>query len=423
MTRKFNKIKEPTNIIILLTSIVVFLSPFVVNYTILPKGFELAKVHFLNISTAVILLVFLFLLFSKKIKLEKDKLRKALLVCLIIIVSFVITTILSSHSNISLYGNSFRDQGLIFYTLITLAAAVCYLTVNKFNQQFIIFALFFSAFIQALIGISQYISLLQSHPDLADDGYWVNGTFGQANFYSTLLVLGFIAGFFVLNLINSKVMKYKFKIPLLTLATTFILIIVIANILSYSVFGWITMFIALILLLLYKYLKKTIFYRIFIVAIILAAIGSVYSLTRIEDNLRIDIWRNSLVHYFNQLNSKPIYFVFGFGFDTLGNVFKDAGFFKGVFIDRGHNIFIDIVMQVGIIGIGLSVFLIITILRKLKQIILDPTIFIFFFMIFIYILKTLIHEFSAIHTYLLFILVGILLGRISDLKQEQKGLD
>jgi hypothetical protein len=412
------KLENYQNLIILLIATVVFLSPFVVNYSNLPKGYELAKVHFINFSSALITIVFLIGLLTHKLKFSLKRLKNVVIILVGLLILYLIATIFSDYKDISLIGNYFREQGLIFYSLITIVAAIAYLCINKSNQIFVTWALFLSAVIQSLVGISQYSKLLQTRPELIDDGYWINGNFGQANFYSTLLVLGFVCGIFLLNLALSKRNRTKY-IYMFGLFIGVILI-VIANIISYSLFGWITMGIAFIILLSYKFLNKIIFYKIFLIGLVISVICGMFVLSKVENNLRLDIWESSITLFFKQIITNPLHFIFGFGFDTLGKVFKDAGLFAGATVDRGHNIFVDVFMQTGVIAIGLCIYLITIILRKIKTISQDSSLFILFFLVFMFTLKTFVHEFSAVQTYLIFMLVAILLGRLN---QQQEHLD
>lgn len=412
----FKKFQDYQNIIILLIAVVIFLSPFVVNYSSLPKGYELAKVHFINLSSALISAIFLNGILTNKLTFSTRRLRNVGIVVGGLILLYIATTLFSDYKEVSITGNYFREQGLLFYSLITLVGAITYLCITRFNQIFIIWALFLSATIQAVVGITQYFKLLQTRPDLIDDGYWINGNFGQANFYSTLLVLGLICGIFLLNeLFKSRGKSRYLKVFAIL---TGIGLIVVANVMSYSIFGWVTMVVAIAILVLYKFLNKILFYKLFILGLLVSILAGAFALTKIEENLRVEIWEASIGIFLKQLTTNPLHFIFGFGFDTLGKIFKDAGFFEGATVDRGHNLFVDIFMQVGVIGIGLCIFLIVLVLRKIKVIVQDSILFIFFFLIFIFTLKTFIHEFSAVQTYLIFVLVAAFLGILNQQREH-----
>src|SRR5690606_34266171 len=133
--------------------------------------------------------------------LEKEKLQfdKGFFVLLLMLFIYCVSSIFSDYQDISVYGNSFRNQGLIFYSLITVLAYLVYKNVDRKNHILIPAVFFISGVIQAVVGLTQYINLAQRRPELLDDGLWINGNYGQANFFSTHLVLAIIFGFFLLS--------------------------------------------------------------------------------------------------------------------------------------------------------------------------------------------------------------------------------
>src|SRR5690606_13009655 len=144
------------NVLIALIALIVLISSFVVNYADLPKGFELAKVTFLNI--AAIVLIGISLIHWIYITLEKEKLQfdKNFLVLILILFIYCMSSVFSDYQDISVYGNVFRNQGHIFYSLITVLAYIAYKNVERKNHILIPAAFFISGVIQAVVGLAQY---------------------------------------------------------------------------------------------------------------------------------------------------------------------------------------------------------------------------------------------------------------------------
>ena len=399
------------NIAILIISLILFLAPLIVNYSDLPKGFEIPKVHFLNISTLVLIAVSVILLLKNKIGLST--LKKPIIIIFVITLLLLFTTLLTPYMNISLFGNSFRDQGFIFYILVLFAGFITFLNIKKENQTLIFLSIYLSALIQSIVAISQFINLLNTRPEIIDDGYWINGTYGQANFFSGHIILGIICGVYLITLLWVYRKKKFARISILLIIKT-LLILLFSLIISFSIFGWITFILLFFILTFYFLLKKEHFYKLFIFTIILSILTALVLLNFIQDNLRIEIWKNSLDLLFNNFPQNPTRLLFGYGFDTLGNVFKDAGRFAGVIIDRGHNLFIDIIIQTGVLTFAIFSYLIFFVIKNLKKIVFDRSLFFLFLLFFAIIFKTFIHEYSAVLFYTFVVLFGALLGRLQE---------
>lgn len=415
---RFLKSLNKKDILILLVSLIIFISPLIINYKDLPKGFELPKVLFLNITTAVTLAIFIVLNLNSIQRLKQY--RTSITFIGICSLTFLLSTILSPYYNISLYGNSFRDQGLIFYILVLIGGLITYFNITKKNLNFVIISIFTSAFVQTIFATIQYLDLLNRRPALLDDGYWINGTYGQANFFSSHLVIGFIAGIYLFNKCTKEVNKKSLKFVLLFFISLFLILITLLIIASYSMFGWVMLGVTLIILLLYKLISKKIFYKVFLLTIPIALLLSYLYLLQVQENQRVDIWRASLNIFKDDSLSNPIRFLFGYGFDSLNYVFKDHGTFTDVVIDRGHNIFIDIVMQVGAIGLTLFSLIIGIFLKKLKRLSQNTLLFLLFLINFILIVKLIVHEYSAVTLYILIVLMAMLIKVINLGQPDQE---
>lgn len=393
------------NIITFYLAVIVGLAPFVVNYFDLPKGFELAKVNFLYVS----ILSGAFLLFINLISFKKINLRKKSIALLfLLLIGFLFSTFLSEFQNVALLGNFFREQGLFLHIVLLLGGVIAYCCVDEKNFRVILYSLAISATIQSLVAISQYSNLLSSSPSLVTEGIWINGTFGQANFFSTHQIFGLISLFFIIYKIF---FLKKIRILFLLLSLIPLSLIIISIYISYSIFGWIIAIFTTLLVFFYFILKARIYLYFFIFLNSVLIIGTGIYLPQITNNFRIEIWKNAL-QLFAQSNIEKL--IFGNGFDTLGEVFQKNGRFVGVIVDRGHNLFIDILMQTGIYGLLIFSYLNLRIFIRIKNIIENKELFFFFLLAYIFITKSFIHEYSVIHLATLFILLGGLLGIIKN---------
>lgn len=413
MKRFLKKIQsiEDKNIFIILISLIIFLSPLSVNYSDLPKGFELAKVNFLNLTTLLLFSLFLFQIIRRGLNLEQLRKNKLVISFIFLVfLSFFLSTILTSYPDIALFGNSFRQQGFFFHFLLIIIAVLSYLNINRKNYIFILLSIFFSAIIQSFVAIGQFIDFLNRRPELIDDGLYINGTFGQANFFSTLIVIGIASSILIFKLLLAKRFKFR-RISLFLVFISFIIQLVGLTI-SYSIFGWIVGGLTLIVLLPNIFMSKSTYKKYFYTILLLLIPLSLILLDQYRTNLRYEIWISSIDIFLNNLDLE--HQLFGSGFDTLGNVIRDSGKFPSAIIDRGHNILIDILMQIGIFGVIIVTFILFRIFRNLNSILSESYRFSMFIIFFLFFLKIIVHEYSAMQTFLLFILIGINLKAVKD---------
>lgn len=402
------------NVLMALIALIVLISSFVVNYADLPKGFELAKVTFLNIAAIVLIGISLIRWIYNTLEKEKLQFDKGFFVLLLMLFIYCVSSIFSDYQDISVYGNSFRNQGLIFYSLITVLAYLVYKNVDRKNHILIPAVFFISGVIQAVVGLTQYINLAQRRPELLDDGLWINGNYGQANFFSTHLVLAIIFGLYLLSLNSKRYIKKEINVLIKSAICLSLILIYIVLGLSYSIWGWVTGIFALIIYIAYKILKIKYFVITFSILSLLSILGSIVILPRLDYNLRIDIWTTSVNVFFSGISQNIFHFLFGFGFDTLGELFKDLGRFRPSIVDRGHNIFVDIFMQIGLSGFIVFTALIGFLIVKGRKLLKDKVVFFYLFALFIFLFKTFVHEYSAIQFFYLLLLIGISLKLVQQ---------
>ncbi len=378
--------------VILVAAFGIAVSPFVVDYNTLPKGYELPKVFFYQ-AVCIIILVLAFIAAALKQKNKtKFKVPKSLYVVLITTVLFILSALLSKHIEVAIWGNSFRFQGLITYLLLLWATYGVYCNISYANWHLLSLGLIFSTVIQSASAYNQFTELARINPDSILDGVWVNGTFGQANWFAGRLLLAIILSAYYLGLRLHRNLTLRLIFKLYFAILIFIFIAVLG--LTQSGWGMISGGFAIALIIFYELLPRKIFIALISIGIVLAAIGAIIFVNSgPEYNLRIDIL-NSILTILNQpfnVNQLKI-LALGFGFDTLGEVFRDYGLIKGLLVDRAHNFILDIIIQNGFIVLGIFTGLIVRIFRNLfsnnKNRILDFS----FIVIIAWMFRSVIHE-------------------------------
>lgn len=401
--RTFNFLEK--NLIVIVASLAILISPFVVDYSNLPKGYELPKVSFLNAMSVVIILLGAIKYIEVLYRTKKFRVPKDFIIFAILMIIFIFSTLVSPHFNLAVYGNSFRDQGLITHALIVASAYVVYKSISRRNFVLLAVAFVLSSILQSGAAYVQVVKLIQTDPQSILDGYWVNGTFGQANFFSGRLLLGLIfSTYFIGENLGIK-FAWFFK-TLLLLATLFI---VGALLLSLSIWGIVTAAAAIVLILIYELFPKKFFPYFFFLVAAIATIGGVYYIYQTtEYNLRLEIWKNLSKLIFTQALPKNM--ILGYGFDTLGQGFKDWAYFKGVLIDRAHNFFLDVLFQVGVAGLTIvSIILVKPIIEFRKK--ADDRKFTFaFFALFFWLFRSFVHESGITNLYDFLIVLGMALA-------------
>lgn len=378
--------------VIVIAAFGIAVSPFVVDYNTLPKGYELPKVVFYQIVCSLIIVVSFVVGISRLKQKPNLKLPKSLYFLGIISILFLISTILSTHIDIATWGNSFRFQGVITYLLMIWAAYGVFCNITKSNWHILSLALIFSTIVQCGVALNQFNDLVQINPQSILEGIWVNGTFGQANWFAGRLLIAIIltAFYFGLRLKKSITVRIIFKLYFGLLLLAFLITLGLTQ----SEWGIVSATFAIVLIALYEVLPKRIFTTLVLIFIVLGIIGAaIFLKINTEYNLRIEI----LVSIFTiitqpfNLNQAKI-LSFGFGFDTLGEVFKDYGLIKGLLVDRAHNFILDIIIQNGFIVLGIFLGLIVKIFKSLfsnkKDRILDFT----FIALVAWMFRSVIHE-------------------------------
>lgn len=376
MKKLFQKLNF-SDLLVFITGIAFVVSPLIVDFDSLPKGWELPKVYFWVIFSFLTVLIIWIYKTYKFLKNPDAKINYSYFGLLILLLILFLSTSLSEYGRIifpdnnpnplyqlifnlkpetsnlsvsmSLYGNSFRDQGFITFLFIILFFWEIGKFVNKRNWHFVSIGFIASAIIQSIKAILEFNHYAKTDPDRLKEGMWVFGWFGQSNFY---------AGFILIAVIFSA---YYLRSKSWTLRIIFIpctIFLVSALCLSYSSWGIISVGLAIALIVAYEFLPKR-FYPFFL-ALLGISFLVLYNwfITQIEKEsaLRVMIWDNAYEIFIKTPIKDPsaenarLLFL-GSGFDTLGEVFRSKGRFEGLYIDRGHNFLVDIIVSSGVLGL------------------------------------------------------------------------
>ena len=108
-----------------LLSIGIFLSPIIVDYKNLPKGYELPKVHFIQILSGILIIlgiIYVSIILADSFLKRKIKIKKSFIILTAVTILLLLSALSSSYKDIAIFGNVFREQGVITYLLMIFAA-------------------------------------------------------------------------------------------------------------------------------------------------------------------------------------------------------------------------------------------------------------------------------------------------------------
>ncbi|MFS8130569.1 MAG: O-antigen ligase family protein [Candidatus Dojkabacteria bacterium] len=414
LSKLFEKItpKEFVKLIIVLeVSVSLFLASVVINNndTVPGRGFESAKVNVIQVSsTIVIFTTFVFLAFAlfnysnnvQDLKTGFKKIFKSLgsiLFIGLLSVSLIVSTRISPFLNIATQGNFFRFQGLSTYLPMILCCYILYRCINRKTFHIIAASIILSGIFQAFMAFTQIFSLFKNDPSKLTEGIWVNGYYGQANFFSGHLMIAIILASYYLSTKSLKFIKdKKQKLAVIFLCIVTLTILITAMILSYSEWGWVSLAASAIIIFSFELMPKKIFRLFIVVFTILVSAGSLFLISHFPRyELRIEIWQRIRDIFVTNINNGDYrYVVFGFGFDTLADVFKLFGNFPTLIIDRAHNIIFDILIQTGIAGIGFFVIVLGRLGLEFKKVTSNRLLFFITAAFMLFLFKSLVNEYS-----------------------------
>lgn len=398
------------NLVVIVAATGIGISPFIVDYSTLPKGYELPKVLFIQIISSLIIFLILNGFLYKTIKNKKVNLPSSILIPIIISVLLILGTVGSPFPEIALWGNPFRLQGLITYLLIIWAAYGVFLSINRDSWHIISSSIILSTIVQCAIAITHFMELTEINPNLILEGIWVNGTFGQANWFAGRILIAIVICAYYLGLRFNLKWYLRFSIKLYFALLVLLFLVTLG--LTYSEWGIISAFVAIITIILYEVLSRRTFALMVGFSTLILLFGAIaFIILNTTYNLRLEIY-SSIYNLFTQpLNLQQLKIIlFGFGFDTLGEVFKAYGQLRGLLVDRAHNFILDILSQNGLLILvifsGLIFKTFINLFNKNKDRIFDFT----FIALLLWMFRSIIHENGIVNLFDFILLLSVALA-------------
>lgn len=319
-----------------LIGMLIVVSPFLVNYADMPWGFERPKAMF----SLFLMIVTIGVVAAIAFKLPKVwPWRLALLIGWLLV-----TTFFASDIQIAVWGNPYRFQGLIFY----LSLLLFFLSIPKVLSPKVFWLLIFAylavGLAQSVIGISQGVKLLMSSLEQLQKGLYVNGTFGQSEFFAGRLLVTIGLSLFALA-------KFKYPKSLVqSVVKGLIFAVLVASLaalgLSYSRGSLLTLPFLLLLLAIpfisrsVVLTSKSLAYLTYALYAVLALFGGYLAFNWVENDYRSVIWSEST----KAILARPIN---GYGLD---NQLNGLAGITDIVVDRGHNFVLDILLCIGVVG-------------------------------------------------------------------------
>jgi O-antigen ligase len=403
------------NLINFLIALAILFSPLIVNYADLPKGYEIPKVVFWQYFPLGLLTIATIFYLINSIRAKKPQYSKDILVVIFLAGLFLLITQSSPYKDIALYGNSFRFQGLITHLIFLILGYLIYKFANRKGFHLFAIAFISSGILQSYLAFDQFFNLVQTDPQAILTGYYINGSFGQSNFFAGRIFLGIIFSFYYL------IKPPKIIGAWLTRILTFlsILVMMVALILSQSIWGVVTTIFAVVLIFLYEILSSKNFVRIVGAGSLIALVAGVYVIMNISTyNIRLDMWKNVIDMTLGESSTARSFF-FGFGFDTLGDAFRSFGRFRGLFVDRAHNFFLDLLAQGGVSLLTSISALIIFLISKMRKNINDRIFMVLTLASVAWLFRSFVNESGIINLVDFVILFAAAFG-IADIKHKMR---
>lgn len=396
-------------------------APLFVNHDFLPGGWELPKVHFLQIiSLGLILLAILVLILIKSLRPKLSDINPWLIALFIVVIwstlfceftrkaslpglesplyKFILDLVGISSSNsqlnMAIWGNMFRDFGAITLYLVLLAIVLSIRAIPPKWKEIVPVALIFSSLVQSIISIFQFLN----DPWTTTRVY---GTFGQPNFLAGHLLSGLVFSLYF-TLHKTKLVSILGYITSATL--------ILGIFLTSSFWAYFITILLMTIYILFRSLKTSNFKRIFISILsltgifqLLAFVGIGRSITIPEIEARTRTWNETLrayvVGYFRDpLNiNKLRRLLLGTGQDTLGEHMQSLRHLSNIYLDRAHNIFLDVLASLGILGVICFGGIVISSLKKSIKNLNDKYTVFMGIAVFILLARCLVHTSSIIN--------------------------
>lgn len=423
--------------LLLCTALVIL--PLSVDRQNLPLGWDIPKVHAWAMFVLIMLLI-LIPLEIIKVKNEKEiKLDWKIIGFALIILTTFLSTFFSDYGRslgnsstnplylllqnesylVSFIGNKYREQG---YFLFLLSLVFFYLISKylKANVKALLLAFSLSGILQLFYSIPQLFRLSEDSPKLVNDGIWIYGTFGQANFYAGFMLIATLSSIALALLLKKKTLKAIFVIAAIANA--------LGLIISFSHWAIFLLVIFTFIFITKSIIQEKKFILAFNLSLILVSILTVPLAILTDKNIesfrqRYDFWEASLDIYtispFEKTQERPlVHSLFGDGLDTLSYTFRDYGYFTDLVVDRAHNFFLDILASFGIIGLTVFISLLVYIQFNIQKYPQEKLTLMLTILLWAWLVRSLMHTSSIINLIEFGSILTLVLGNLNTAKSS-----
>lgn len=374
------------SILFWLYAFLLFATPLIVT-PFTDELFEFPKMVFVYLGTITILLIYVVkIIKSGKIVIKKSPLN---LPFILIAISSFLATIFSLHPLTSIFGYYSRFNGSLLSIFCYLALS--FILTNEFKSaevKKLITTLIISSFFVSLYGILQRFGI--------DRDYWIEhawervfSTLGQPNWLAAFLVMLIPYNLYLTIQSFSRIKRTPTQKQKLMSGGIFLLLLFTFSLLLFTLFftrsasGYMGLFIALFILLLYFFVTSSLRFKRFLLIFIASTIfisilfmpfypSLPFSLRDLfwekeTNQIRLLAWKGTL----GLIAAKPI---LGYGLETFAYSFlayrpTELNYTSewNFLFNKPHNEYLEILSESGVIGLGVYLFLILSFLLWLKK--------------------------------------------------------
>lgn len=317
------------------------------------RGYEIPKVMmFMDFSFIYALGISIYLLIRDGFQFKRY--LYLFFLFLVFSIGTLITFIFEDYNYELLSGSFYRAQGLFFYLQLIWLFFSLYFLINLKNLWVLVVFWLTSAYIQATLGIAQFIESKNSLDNIFNLEI-IRGNLLQSNIYSGHVLVGAIIFF---NLIFTS--KYKYTIPINLIG---FLVTSIAIIISGSIWSIICLIFGCLLSCLFwqdqfNFKPNKLLFAIFLLFLPSASIFvSIFEIFQVRLDY-VSAISQTMINRAVDSNIDLFRLFFGYGFDNLGQTLFESGYFPGRNVDRAHNIVFDLLFTIGLFGLCTILFFI-----------------------------------------------------------------
>lgn len=355
----------------------------------LPRGFELAKVHGIQFIGALSLMILPWILFINAyyqgVVFRKQILQRfpVLIILALLFIVLVLGAVFSPYSNTAFEGSYWRGMGVVTIGAIMIIDGNFLLFVQKEHLKTLAIIFLLIGMVHLGFGVAD---IWKFREQITSSGDYINGRFGQANFYAaSVLAQIIVVSFFIWQSIKAKQ-------RLLASLSTVYLGLCLGVLMATQSRGGIAVLIYLILAVAISCLARNRHnLRLTLLLITALVFGSVLvHYTYNNDLSRQMYWQET----WGMIADRPI---LGYGSDTMLSVSQSKQAFNGRYVDRAHNLFLDVLFNYGLVGAVIILLLVGYILWGVSKNGYDRRQELLLFLLLAFILTGLVHTKSVYH--------------------------